>query len=723
MPAKHSYPGSQKLTFCLQMIHNRQMALPDFQRDFVWDPAMTDELIESLINNFPAGTLLWVKNGKELLFRPRAVQDAPPLDGSSPAYLILDGQQRLTSLYQAFYGVGTHRFFLNLGSLEDGSLDLEDAAFFERSERASKSVGRIEEQADNLIFPMGRLFTNGGFEGWTTDVLRLRAKTSDDLIELSSRLGSLRTLWLKPVEDYEFPYVELDENTPGAAVCTIFETLNRTGVKLGVFDLLAARFWPKKVDLRDMWAKASSKHKLLGVFQIDPYYVLQVVNLLEPGVDKDGHPKAPSIKRGEILTQSYSQAQSAWDRAVDGLAQVLDILRDDCGVAAARWLPYNTMLIPAAAAWAAQSPVAKGAQVGANRAKLVRWFWCASIGQRFENAPNSQAAKDFVELRRWMTEPDAAPPETVQAFSFEASQLRTTTVRQRAVYRALMCLVIHNGAQDFHKRGRISTQLLNDSENWVDDHHIFPQGYLDPRGVPSVLRDSILNRTLIDKLTNIRIGKRAPSDYLSEIRGAWSSGPEFEQLLESHLLPTGEKSPLLADDFDAFLAWRESRLADAIAAATGMANVKQEGTTPEAAPAPLEAAAEDVSAIGGSAITPTIPPDVEILIQNRASAWSAPLARRFAEEALAMPGIELRVQNSKLDPWYFQVRHEGMKYAAAYAHPRQGELHIEFALPQDHAAPAIAIRRDNSYGIALKVRQSSELPVAMQLLREAVVPS
>ena len=93
MPAKHSYPSSESLAYLLQMVHNRDLALPDFQRDFVWDPAMTSELIESIINNYPAGTLLRVKNGQELLFRPRAIAGAPTLtDHDRPAYLILDGR-------------------------------------------------------------------------------------------------------------------------------------------------------------------------------------------------------------------------------------------------------------------------------------------------------------------------------------------------------------------------------------------------------------------------------------------------------------------------------------------------------------------------------------------------------------------------------------------------------------------------------------------------------
>jgi hypothetical protein len=102
--------------------------------------------------------------------------------------------------------------------------------------------------------------------------------------------------WIRPIEEYEFPMVTLNEETSGPAVCTIFETLNRTGVKLSVFDLLTARFWPQELNLRQLWEEARSDNPIVEDYEIDPYYVLQVVGLLEPGLDRDGRPRAPSIK-------------------------------------------------------------------------------------------------------------------------------------------------------------------------------------------------------------------------------------------------------------------------------------------------------------------------------------------------------------------------------------------------------------------------------------------
>ena len=115
----------------LAEIHNRSAVLPDFQRDFVWEPGATQELIVSIANNYPAGSILRVRDAQRV-FAAREFEGAPKLDGTQHTFLVLDGQQRLTSLYQAFYGVGEHRYFLDLKKLLDGK-DFEEAIFHVRA--------------------------------------------------------------------------------------------------------------------------------------------------------------------------------------------------------------------------------------------------------------------------------------------------------------------------------------------------------------------------------------------------------------------------------------------------------------------------------------------------------------------------------------------------------------------------------------------------------------
>lgn len=561
---KHSYPSSEKLRFLLAMIDNKETGLPDFQRDFVWDPFATDELLESIIQNFPAGSLLRTKNGGEFLFEPRPFKGAPDFDHiSSPSYLILDGQQRLTSLYQALYGKGDHLYFINLGDLQDGG-DLEDCVFYLRRREGKAKYGAIKDQAATLVFPLGNTFANGGFSGWVSRVLKERGTDVTEILALQSDLMKLYEKWIKPVEDYEFPVVTLDENTPGEAVCTIFETLNRTGVKLGVWDLLTARFWPKDLKLRQKWDEARQEHSIIDEWDVDPYYVLQIISLLEPGLDKEGKKKAPSIKRSDILSMKVEQAKNGWERAITGLVGTLNILRDDCGVIAPALIPYTTSLVPFAAVWSSVEDQ-KGFQIGASRIKLTRWFWCASLGARYENAPNSQAAKDFVELERWIA--GGNKPEAVQQFTSSDIDLQKISPRQRAAYRAILALVLNNGAMDFYKRGKITSSLIYDKSNPVDDHHIFPQAFLKEKKVDADLRDCILNRTYIDRLTNRSLKKRAPSDYFSSLRRDHGIN-EAKQLMESHFIPSGDDSPIFRDDFDSFIALRDEALRKRIESVT-----------------------------------------------------------------------------------------------------------------------------------------------------------
>lgn len=108
------------------------------------------------------------------------------------------------------------------------------------------------------------------------------------------------------------------------------------------------------------------------------------------------------------------------------------------------------------------------------------------------------------------------------------------------------------------------------AEEGIDDHHIFPDDFLQKKkGITSSrVRDCVLNRTLIDRTTNQMISNRAPSDYLAEMRD--TSGFPFDVVLSSHSLPVGEPSPLLNNDYDTFLAWRQGRVWQEIQRVTGL---------------------------------------------------------------------------------------------------------------------------------------------------------
>lgn len=537
----------------LAEIHNHTMVLPDFQRDFVWEPAATRELIVSIAYNYPAGSILRVRD-KVGLFAVREFQGAPKLNGTKHTFLVLDGQQRLTSLYQAFYGVGEHRYYINLDKLAETG-EFEEAIFHVRAAtRWAKAHEDLELQIKELVLPLSVL--KGGAGGSYQWIMRAtnpmepsqRAQMQDFLSELHNR-------WVMAIDDYHFPVVTLSDETEPDALCTIFETLNRTGVKLSVFELLTARFWPQTIDLRNLWDSARNQHPIIEEFDVDPYYVLQGIAL--------ACRRHPSCKRSDVLNLLPSDITEWWSRVVDGLAAGLEILRDDCMVVLPKWLAYKTMLPPLAAVLAHLGNP-KSALAGAQREMLKRWYWCCVFAQVYESSPNSKSAKDVVELKQWFAGGD--PPESVAGFRFDPRALDDVTPRQRSIYRGVICLILAAGARDFHTQAVITGKLIN--EHGIDDHHIFPAAWLKEKSIAEARRrDCVLNRTLIGRTTNQMIGDRAPSKYLAEMRG--TPGFPYREILDSHLLPSGDDSPLLADDYDAYLNWRRERIWREIQRVTG----------------------------------------------------------------------------------------------------------------------------------------------------------
>lgn len=537
----------------LAEIHNRSTVLPDFQRDFVWEPGATQELIVSIANNYPAGSILRVRDAKRV-FAAREFEGAPLLNSTKHTFLVLDGQQRLTSLYQAFYGVGEHRYYIDLRKLTDGA-DFEESIFHVRATtKWAKAREDFALQAKELLLPLSVLKGGaGGFGKWGRKIARQLA--DKDRIALEDALDNVEQKWIHVIDDYHFPVVTLSDQTEPDALCTIFETLNRTGVKLSVFELLTARFWPQKIKLRALWEKALVDYPIIADFEVEPYYILQGIALASR--------RAPSCKRREVLNTAPGDITKWWDKVVTGLANGLEMLRDDCKVMLPKWLPYQTVLPPLAAVLARVGKV-KTAESGAHREKLKRWFWCAVFGQVYESSPNSKSAKDVLEISAWLS--GGALPESVSSFRFDPRALRDVTPRQRAIYRGAICLILGGGARDFHTQSIITGKLM--AQEGIDDHHIFPAAYLERSGVSSSRqRDCVLNRTLLDRTTNQMISDRAPSKYLNDIRK--TRGFPFEKVLASHGLPTDEKSPLLRDDFEAFLELRQKYLWEKIQQSTG----------------------------------------------------------------------------------------------------------------------------------------------------------
>jgi hypothetical protein len=540
----------------LALMDRCKVVLPEFQRSFVWFPRDIDLLVTSLIQDFPAGSLLFLRadGSSELAWRPA---EGVSQNGATPDYLVLDGQQRLTSLSLALNGRGEHLFFVDLHLVEQD--DLENGVYFLRRKDAQKrGLLDRESQFEHHTYPLWVAMGEQADEWWFQEYADYHAERGGDRDELRDRAKALQQRFIKPLKNYNFPVVELPSDTSLEAVCQVFETLNKTGMKLTVFDLLTAKFWPHGINLRALLEQARSEYPLLGdeEFDVDATFLLQAVSLIRHGF----------CKKGDLLKLTPDGFEDEWWEVCRGASAALTVLKGECGVLTRHWLPYAS-LFPSLFAIATHVLKMQGPEAGAAWEKVKRWFWCSCFSQRYEGPPNTLNAADLRQVIAWLDD-DTNIPEAVGQFSVEGLELRRTERQRNALYRAVICLTIVNGARDFHTGNTLTSDALKDPGRRIEDHHLLPTGWLTKQKPPRAAENSILNRALVDYQTNRRIGAKAPSVYLKEIKDALGE-EKLQEVLSTHLVPHDGAGSLGNDNPDQFLIARERLIIGAIAGVTG----------------------------------------------------------------------------------------------------------------------------------------------------------
>jgi hypothetical protein len=222
---------------------------------------------------------------------------------------------------------------------------------------------------------------------------------------------------------------------------------------------------------------------------------------------------------------------------------------------------------------------------------LVQWYWNGVFGELYGSAVETRIARDFMEVPVWLH--GGPEPSTVSETMFRADRLKTMRMRLSAAYKGVNALLMKEGAQDF-RSGQKFDHTVFFGEN-VDIHHIFPQDWCKNHGLKPKVFDSIINKTPLSYRTNRIIGGVAPSEYLAKLEKGTDKTPpinaqRLNEFLVSHLV---NPSLLRSDDFEAFMADRQTRLLALIEAATGKAaytgGIAEEGEDVEFDPDTIEA--------------------------------------------------------------------------------------------------------------------------------------
>lgn len=573
------------LSELLKTVANGKRQLPDFQRSWVWDDGRICKLIESITSGFPMGAAMFLDYSVDagIRFKYRLFEGVDEkFKDVTPDSLVLDGQQRLTTLYQVFFsqnpvttrsdtgkeGTILRYYYLDIRKALDPDEDRLDAVVSVSEKKIkTENLGRTitldlrtrDKEYENMMFPLNSTFTDAtqwvfGLISYNKDAFQLALQFQSEILE--------------PLGKYTFPVITLSKDISPEAVCQIFENVNTGGVTLTVFELVTAKFAAMgDRNLRDEWKNIVDSFKndrsdnLLQDVS-GPNFLTSMALLVSYIKMRNGKRQAVSCKKKDVLNLGYNEFYDNLESLKRGFNLAANFLVKQ-GIYKFVDIPYSTQLIPLAAIFAYDDMGGKRLGLSCNLEKLSRWYWCGVFGELYGGANETRFALDITGFFAWLDNDDFKP-ETVNRANFDASRLLWLQTRNSAAYKGVMALINREHPKDFMSGQdmNIASYLLE----YTDIHHIFPQDYCKKKSLPWRKWNSVINKTPIYATTNRSIGGRAPSLYIQTIRNRGLQEQQIDEIMLSHNInPTLLKN----DDFDAFIIDRAKRLLGLIEKAMG----------------------------------------------------------------------------------------------------------------------------------------------------------
>ena len=560
----------------LKDAHKGKIQLPDFQRGRIWDDVRIKGILASVAKSFPIGAVMFLETGNEnLRFKAKPVEGVKLDNDVEPDLLILDGQQRITSLYQTIITneIVTTRneknyeikrwYYIDMVKAMDENYDLEEAIIsLDAKKQITEDFGRRitldlskqEFEYKNLMYPVCMIDDYSTWRRGFNEYWQHSREKSMFWDEFESKI-------INSFNKYMLPVIIMKKENPKEAVCQVFEKVNTGGVPLDIFELLTATFAADDFELKKDWQKIKKEfenhNQLARVSNTD---IIQAVTLLatynnriqaaKQGVAAEELP-AVRCKRKDMLGLSLIDYQKYRGPIVQGFIKAAKILFEN-HIFTARDLPYNTQLIPLATILATLGD--KIDNVG-NKRKLMQWYWCGVFGELYGSANESRYALDLPQVVNWI-ENDGPEPKTVYDANFSPSRLHTLRTRNSAAYKGIYALLMDDETKDWLSATKIDISTYFAES--IDVHHIFPVAWCVKNNIKKDDYNCIINKTPLSSRTNRIVGGQAPSKYLGRLqKHAGVDDEEFNDTLKSHIL-TPEF--IYADDFEGFFNDRKEKI-------------------------------------------------------------------------------------------------------------------------------------------------------------------
>lgn len=520
---------SKKYDVLFSAIDEGRMKIPQFQRDFVWDKEQTAKLLDSIIKGYPIGTFIVWKTFEELRYRKNiGNHQLPDVPKGEPALYILDGQQRITSLYAVKKGVivekdGTEVNYKDIGI--DLSLDPDD----------EEPVVFTEQTND---------------KDWIS-IFDLLEGALASLVGRYSGVGQLEKIetYKKRLTSYDFSTIEIN-NYPIDIACEIFTRINTGGTELTLFEIMVAKTFDQEKgfdlaleysQLVDADTQTDKDLKDANYETIPEATVLQSISGKMVG----------QVRRKDILRLPKPDLIAAWPEVKKSIFAAIDYLRSHEGIPVSRLLPYNALLVPYSYFFGRnnlQPPSSRQSLL------LTQYFWWAALTNRFSSATETKLAQDINRMEQILS-------DEVPSYRGEEVQLSVEDLKWRnfsagdSFCKAILCLYAAKGPRSFSSNSTVrldnSWLLQANSKNY---HHFFPRKYLRDNGISDWKANVVLNITIVDDFLNKRsIGIKPPGKYIKDFQ---KTNKSISETLRTHLIEDIAEFGIWDNDYERFIEKR-----------------------------------------------------------------------------------------------------------------------------------------------------------------------
>lgn len=522
-------PQTRTFSSLIAEIEKGQIKIPQFQRDFVWTIQKSAGLIDSILKGYPIGTFIFWKTKDRL----RSVRDLggqilpEPENGEAVDY-VLDGQQRLTSLFACLKGIAIKR---------DTSKNIDDFSKIYINLQAEENERIVVTEAvDNqeLSFISILDLLTGDF----TVLASYPLKFHDKLKLFKSR-----------IESYQYSIIQV-KDAPIDIATEIFTRINVGGKPLSLFEIMVAKTfdYEKDFDLSEKYQQLIDNLKPLDYETISDATVLQTVSMIISG----------ECKRQVILKLNKDEFINAWNGAIDAIERTVEYFKSYYRIPVSQLLPYNALIVPFAYFFFNH----KNKPTGVKQKYLQDYFWRCSLSGRYSSSVESKLAQDIKRIDKILTDELPSydwPIDTSTSFIIDNGWFSAG----RSYIKAILCIYAYTQPKSFN-----DNSIVNISNYWLKQansknyHHFFPRAYLKKQNEEEFYINHILNITIVDDFLNKReIGAKSPSKYMNNFQ---KINPDLADSMKSHLINDLDLFGIWNDDYEAFFENRAKLLSKEI---------------------------------------------------------------------------------------------------------------------------------------------------------------